>query len=409
MNIIVVSNTCSKEMYSDVFEIRKEKFIDPTQKFLEQIISGLSKIDDCNVLAISSLPVSASTCNKYIFKKKVEYSNNVKYIYSRFINGKILRYLTTFFSVLVDTLSNVKGMQHDNTVMICDVLVPEVAFAARIIGKIFHIKTIAIVTDIPTWATDMKQRKQNTLKQKAVSLYEGFSAHELEKYDAYIYITNYMNDLINKKGKPYITVEGSIEASNDNSMLYKKAQGKIVMYAGGVYKKYGVEKLVKAFKKANIPDCELHIYGSGSYVQELENECKNNPNIKYKGCVLNTELVNLECNATLLVNPRNTEEIYTKYSFPSKTLEYMSSGTPVLTTRLLGIPEEYNDYLYFFEKEDIDSMAQCLKEILGKPLDELEIKGKLARKFVLDNKNNIVQGKSIIRFVQDELMHCKVL
>lgn len=406
MNIIVVSNTCSKEMYSNVFEIRKEKFIDPSQKFLEQIISGIAKNEDSTVLALSSLPVSASTCNKHIFKKKVEYSNGVKYIYQFFINGKFSRYITTFLSTLYNMLLTVRKMQNDSTVIICDVLVPEVAFAARMVGRMFHIKTIAIVTDIPFWATDMKQRKQSILKKKAIAFYERFSSRELEKYDAYIFITNYMNNLINKKNKPYIVIEGSIEVPNDNNILYNKAHGKIVMYAGGVYKKYGVEKLVKAFTKANIPDCELHIYGSGSYVQELENECRITPRIKYKGCVLNTELIKLESNATLLVNPRNTDEIYTKYSFPSKTLEYMSSGTPVLTTQLLGIPKEYNEYLYFFENEDIDGMAQCLKKLLEKPLDELESMGSAARAFALEYKNNIVQGKSIMNFICEELL-CK--
>ena len=52
-----------------------------------------------------------------------------------------------------------------------------------------------------------------------------------------------------------------------------------------------------------------------------------------------------ELKATLLVNPRPTTEEFTIYSFPSKNMEYMASGTPLLTTKLPGMPEEYHQYV----------------------------------------------------------------
>ena len=60
--------------------------------------------------------------------------------------------------------------------------------------------------------------------------------------------------------------------------------------------------------------------------------------------------------AKLLINLRNPEDKYTKYSFPSKTFEYMVSGTPFFTTKLEGIPSEYYNYLYC-----IDSYETNLK------------------------------------------------
>ena len=57
------------------------------------------------------------------------------------------------------------------------------------------------------------------------------------------------------------------------------------------------------------------------------------------GCVTNDEIVRLQCEATLLVNPRPSDKEFCKYSFPSKTIEYMASGTPVLMTKLPGVPD----------------------------------------------------------------------
>ena len=87
------------------------------------------------------------------------------------------------------------------------------------------------------------------------------------------------------------------------------------------------------------------------------------PRIFYGGMLLNQEIVEKEQEATLLVNPRPTGEEYVKYSFPSKTMEYMASGTPVLTTVLPGMPKEYHPYVYLLEDETSDGITEKLKEV----------------------------------------------
>ena len=47
--------------------------------------------------------------------------------------------------------------------------------------------------------------------------------------------------------------------------------------------------------------------------------------------------------ADFLLNPRDTEWPGSKYSFPSKLLEYMLMDRPILSTRMHGIPNEYFD------------------------------------------------------------------
>ena len=115
--------------------------------------------------------------------------------------------------------------------------------------------------------------------------------------------------------------------------------------------------------------------------------------------VSNDKIIQLEKEAKLLVNPRPTNEEYTKYSFPSKIMEYMASGTPVLTTRLLGMPKEYYDYIYCFEDEKVDGIEKKLIEILSKEQKELTKMGNKAKEFVLMKKNNKVQAEKIINFL----------
>ena len=116
----------------------------------------------------------------------------------------------------------------------------------------------------------------------------------------------------------------------------------------------------------------------------------------YGGMLLNSEIVEKEQCASLLVNPRPTHEEYVKYSFPSKTMEYMASGTPVLTTRLPGMPEEYAPYVFFIEEESVDGVAQALKQVLALSDEALFANGSEAREFVLTQMSNVVQPTKIL-------------
>ena len=111
---------------------------------------------------------------------------------------------------------------------------------------------------------------------------------------------------------------------------------------------------------------------------------------------MNSEIIEKEMDATLLINPRPTNEEYVKYSFPSKNMEYMASGTPVLTTALPGMPQEYYPHVFLIRDESADGVAEALREVFAHSDEELFQKGSAARKFVLRERNNVVQAAKIL-------------
>ena len=115
----------------------------------------------------------------------------------------------------------------------------------------------------------------------------------------------------------------------------------------------------------------------------------------------NAEVVAIEQRAALLVNPRPTAPDYTKYSFPSKNMEYMISGTPILTTKLPGMPKEYYPHIYTIEEDTSDGVADALKKVFSESFAERMKKGENARRFVLENKSNVMQAKKIIEFLEE--------
>ena len=100
--------------------------------------------------------------------------------------------------------------------------------------------------------------------------------------------------------------------------------------------------------------------------------------------------------ATLLVNPRQNNEEFTKYSFPSKNLEYMLSGRPTICYMLDGVPDEYSNYLIVPENDSVEALAEAIKSVFDKTYEEQSQIGIKARNFVLENKNYLVQTRKII-------------
>ena len=106
------------------------------------------------------------------------------------------------------------------------------------------------------------------------------------------------------------------------------------------------------------------------------------------------DVINLQKKCDILVNPRRPEE-FTKYSFPSKTMEYLGSGVPTIMYRLEGVPDEYYDYCWVCDpniKDDLLNKIIILGNLSKKERVEY---GNRARSFILKQKNPVDQIKKL--------------
>ena len=146
----------------------------------------------------------------------------------------------------------------------------------------------------------------------------------MNSFDSYVFLTDAMKDVVNCKNKKYVVIEGLVDSEMQavqNTIENKSAQ-KVCIYAGGIQKIYGIKYLTEAFIMSDIENCEFHIYGDGDFKDELIQICKTHKNIKYFGIKPNDYIVTQQLKATLLINPRPTNQEFVKYSFPSKNMEY---------------------------------------------------------------------------------------
>lgn len=383
MNVLYVSTLCSENTLNRILLSAKNKPLQSIQKFNRLICEGMITKGD-SVQTMSQMPISRYTHSGLIYLNKKESINGVEYKYLPIINIPFIKQIVLMIFIAINII--LYSFKKDK-VIICDVLNMTLANITLKMAKLLNIKIVGIVTDLPE---DMANNK----------VYQNTVGKDINKYDGYIVITEEMHKKINKQNKPYMVMEGLVDSNmnNEENLLEQKYAKKVLIYAGGLYEKYGVKYLIDGVLRSETKDLELWLYGSGDleqYIKELKND-----KIKYFGVVENKKIVEAETKATLLVNPRFTNEEYTKYSFPSKNMEYMVSGTPVLTTKLPGMPKEYNEYVYLIEKETTEGIISILDDIFKKTKEQLNDFGIKAKEFVLKNKNNKMQGERILNFVK---------
>ena len=393
MNILYISALASEARIMKEYERSGKNPGFAVQKFSRLLAKGLSE-NGANVLALSNPPYVGGVKRYVHFHKEKE--AGLKYKYVPYLNIPILKhfciFLYSFFYVLFWG-----GRERKDKAIVCDVLSISICMGAMIASKINRVLSVAVVTDI------YDLMSVETKKSIKVSIAGKLNAWYSSSFDKYILLTEQMNNIVNPKGHPHIVMEALCDSSIINTIENsdaKKNYPRIVMYAGGLYEKYGLKMLTEGFIKANIEDAKLVYYGDGSYVEEYKKKCEKYSNLEYGGIVPTEIVVAEELRASLLVNPRFTTEEFTKYSFPSKNMEYMASGTPLLTTKLPGMPSEYYRYVYLFDKETVDGYAEAIRKALSHTEQELRLFGYNAKQFVLQNKNNVQQGIRVLQFLK---------
>ena len=390
MKLVYCSCVCSEETYKKLFSTSRVMPGQQVQKYNRTMLMGLSEQEGVDVVAISKLPISLENTKKKIVNIPGELLGKANVIYLPHFNiPKIGNLMQLFFSAY----EILKIKKEESPVVILDVLNISMGLGVVLACKLKKIPLVGIVTDLPEYLVE--NHKSAFVRQcKKI----------IDACDGYVLLTELMNDIINPmREKPYVVIEGQVDAAmgKKENLLQNKYEKKVCLYAGNLDICNGIKYLLEGFITANICDAELHIYGGGNYVSELQELIKEKSNIKFFGTRLNEEVVEAQTKATLLINPRPTDQEFTKYSFPSKNMEYMASGTPMLTTKLPGMPKEYYPYVYIIEDESKEGIKEKLEEVLCETAEALYDKGNAAKRFVLENKTGNLQARKIIPMLQE--------
>ena len=392
MSVLFIGTIISKAKECSL----KDKGImpDPSGNVQRYYLEGLEFIHGSNIAVISSVRIKSFLSTLvYQVSDETFYQNGILVNSKGFFNAPIWGFIQRECKLCLACMQWAKEHKYEENIVYVYSLHSPFLKAAYIIKKLtHHTKIVVIVPDLPNYMMGGEGKLRKILKKldsKRINHYMKYS-------DKFLLYTEYMAKYLNIKNGDWMVVEGLIDISK---IKKNREENKyICLYAGSLLEQYEIDKMIRAFSKVSSPYM-LHIYGNPKEAEVYKNDILNSRNVEYKGMITSDEVFEKMREATLLINPRPSNLELTRYSCPSKTFEYMASGSPVVMCRLKGLPEEYYQYIYTFEDESEEGFVNTFENILKKDYQELRDKGRKAQCFLMENKSVNTRFEAIGSFI----------
>lgn len=404
--ILFISHLIPKERYNEVIESSKNNMQDAANALQWNLVEGFNYnlnggYDIINFMPIASFPKYYKKA--WIKEGRFDAGNNDLAKNIGFCNIKCIRRLSIKRALIMKVSKWCLANKNKEKVIIVYTLNAMVLKMLVKLKKKHHDITVcAIVADLPNMMN--LSNNQGLLKRFANKIISGESYSNIDVVDKFVFLTKHMSDYLGNK-KPFCVMEGiatNVFGDSDFEINKDVSNIKTILYTGTLHRKFGVLHLLEAFSLIKDPDYRLVICGSGDSEKEIRDAAKKDPRIEFMGQCKREDVLKLQRSATVLVNPRMNNEEYTKYSFPSKNMEYLSSGTPLIAYKLDGIPDEYNSFIKYPDDNSIQSMADAIESICELTDVERKSIGLKGREFVISNKNSKMQTNKIVSL----LGHC---
>ena len=363
-----------------------------TQRFAESVVRSLESAGAA-VSLLSTPPATSFPHNRTLLYRSGNFLfHGVDGLLVGFINLPAVKHLTRTINAL--RLGPRWFKSHDiDLVLVHGVHSPWLLFA-RYCAWRFGVPVAAILTDPPNVPHNYDSRFTRGLKvidQRVVR-------QLLANFSGVIAVTQFLaRDYA--PGVPSLVMEGITPDNFAQAPLSSRTAQKVpvAVYAGTLREGSGLRQLLQAH--AMNPDSfVLRVAGRGELSSLVELEARNRPNLDFAGMLSPNEIEDLYANADVLVNPRPPGQSFTRYSFPSKLLEYLSTGKPVISTRLEGIPVEYSGLVVWAECTP-EGLLHAIQGVVAQTPQERSVKGLRGRQFALQSRGGIGQGQRMMAFL----------
>lgn len=365
-----------------------------THNYEMAAINGLSSFNDVDVRSITSPSIFSfpHNNNRFFTPSDVFRIENVECRSIGFCNLVLLNKIWSFIATTMAILREVRKFEGKEVNVICNLAssARAVKWAQKLSSK--TIRTTFMLLDIPQMVSNMN--KMNPIKHYLVKRMNRGKMEIASNSDHLILMTEQMMDFISKP-IDHVVIEGWIDPKLTHFENKEVSNKRVILYAGTLRRVFGIMNLVEAFSYIKDSDVELWICGSGDAEEDIRKCALKDSRIKLLGLLPAEKARCIQQTATILVNPRTSEGDYTRYSFPSKTLEYLLSGRPAIVYRLPGMPDEYLNYLYVPEEETVEGLAKKIQDVLSFDSKEREARAMAGRDFVIKYKTPEAQMQKV--------------
>jgi glycosyltransferase involved in cell wall biosynthesis len=399
MNLLFISGVFDKSNEKDIIRNSYKEVQFAANNFQWNLIYGMHSLKDINLNPIYSAQFIGSYplgYNKIKIMEQTGYYNELQIKYVKFINIWGVRHISRYNNLKASISdSEISKLTH---VLVYSTHSPFLKFAFYIKKINPNVKLSVIIPDLPEY-TNLRHKKSTIYK--ILKMNENKNIYKMLKdFNSYIILTKHMNEYLRSKESEYLVVEGIIRNEEINTKKSNDVnnEDRFILYSGTLNREFGIIKLIDWFKKYNKEGINLLICGTGDSKDYVLQAVRDDSRIKYLGQISNSEVKILQKKATILINPRNSRDAYTRFSFPSKTLEYLTSLTPIVCFKLPGIPDEYDEVL-FYTNDYKEKLTYQVEKILTLNKNELFIyETKVLN--ILKNKTSEIVARKIIEFIR---------
>lgn len=321
MNIIYFTTAQDINSFNDYLSLWNTPFNASNQTFHNKLIRSLSLSNQVEVVSIR--PFSRQKCSISHLSAAIKKEENINWNYLRVIGGKL--------NSVISFKKQIKALFKTfprNSIIITDTINPTVLYLSTYFAKKNKMPIIGVCTDSPSNIAGTTRTYTLLLLSLAKNL------------DGYIALTTGLNELYNEQEKPCFILEGLVEDCVDKKQ--KSEYGKYIFYCGALSERYGLYQFIDFYKTYVKGDTKFVFCGHHADNDKIHQAIDDDPRIVYLGNLPNKDVLELEVNAWCNINPRPFSEDLDRFSIPSKVLEFLNSGTPLISVKNTKLQKYFN-------------------------------------------------------------------
>lgn len=380
MNILVFSSAMTQSDFSKYQSQAKIKPNPSNQNFYYKLIKALALRN--NVSVVSHRPLVKGMFKNGVLETETVMDGNVKFYYTYNRPGKVFKLLKEKSSIESTARQAIDDFLSHDFIILTDTLRFNLLRAAMKIAEQYKVKIVGMLTDNPFNLSSGSNYIKNKQKQEASNL------------NGYLSLTEGLVNAFNRNVPSYV-FEGLVAEENDSG---KDPVHNYFYFGGSLYERYGVKTLIDAFKASNVKQ-KLVIAGSGPLDKYIEKCAEEDYRILYLSQLSKEKNIAYMRNSIANINPRPLNDQMDKESVPSKLLEYLSVGTPVISTKYPKLYSTFKDDVSWIEGNTLEDMKAALESYNVENQNEYLKKAATARRKVFEFYGLNVQSESISHFL----------
>ena len=203
-------------------------------------------------------------------------------------------------------------------------------------------------------------------------------------------------------GAHHLVVEAGIERAEAERLGGERpprAAGPLrVLYAGGLDELHGIDLLLDALAQNPEWQVEATVLGRGPLADRVAKAAETDPRLTYRGLVDRERVLSLYRGSDVLLSLCKGSFRTLRYLYPSKVIECLASGTPLLTTLPGNTQTAFGEVSWSLVEETPTGLYKALRAFESEPEPARLARAAQARRLILETRTWDAQVRRLMEY-----------